>query len=203
MTHHSPRSHFVPKVTSKNKTSICHRVSTSFEEVCVLCPYFFERVSVFQFPQGFGSFGLSSKFVESRKLLLVGEEFPTLAPTTDEHFDSQTPILPSETLSRWNLRNTFCDFYKLDIGARVMVVKGRNTKRIGNIRKVPPPPSSVDLMCKMTQNLTIVLEISWIYLKFELLLHSYHVSQPIVFFFRFASRTRPSAMNVLEVHKIN
>ena len=106
MTHHSPRSHFVPKVTSKNKTSICHRVSTSFEEVCVLCPYFFERVSVFQFPQGFGSFGLSSKFVESRKLLLVGEEFPTLAPTTDEQFDSQTPTLPSETLSRWNLRTT-------------------------------------------------------------------------------------------------
>ena len=34
--------------------------------------------------------------------------------------------------------NTISDFYELDIGARVMFVKGRNTRRIGNVRKVPP-----------------------------------------------------------------
>jgi len=33
-------------------------------------------------------------------------------------------------------------FYKLDIGARVMVIKGRNTGRIGNIRKIEKHPGS-------------------------------------------------------------
>merc|ERR1719204_684120 len=34
------------------------------------------------------------------------------------------------------------DFHKLEIGARIMVTKGRNTGRIGNIRKIEKHPGS-------------------------------------------------------------
>jgi len=42
--------------------------------------------------------------------------------------------------------NTISDFYKLDIGARVMVVKGRNTGRIGNVRKIEKHPGATNIV---------------------------------------------------------
>merc|ERR1719362_154558 len=42
--------------------------------------------------------------------------------------------------------NTISDFFKLDIGARVMVVKGRNTGRIGNVRKIEKHPGATNIV---------------------------------------------------------
>jgi len=44
---------------------------------------------------------------------------------------------------RINLKtNTIEQFYKLDIGCKVMIIKGRNTGRIGTIRKIEKHPGS-------------------------------------------------------------
>lgn len=44
---------------------------------------------------------------------------------------------------KFNLKNSeIMDFYKSEIGARVMITKGRNTGRIGNIRKIEKHPGS-------------------------------------------------------------
>jgi len=44
---------------------------------------------------------------------------------------------------KYNLKSkSIVDFFKLDIGAQVMVIKGRNTGRIGYIRKIEKHPGS-------------------------------------------------------------